>query len=393
MDKKLLLQEEVQAFIKAHERDDLPSLLLQKKNTGLPIQEIAQQIKGRRKAEKKLPLWYGTMGILYPPAPSLEQSSSEIAAKFKSNLFSGNTSLDLTGGFGVDSIYLAKQFRSHTYVEAGEQLAEVAEHNFKVLNQSNIAVHNTSAEGFLANNKRHFDLIYIDPDRRPIGNRIIGFNESKPNILALVPSLFNTADRIMVKASPMLDITLAIKQLTGVYQVIVLAIENEVKELLFLMDKSAGESITYRCINITKTSQQIFEYEDFEQQQAVCLLHKPLQYLYEPNAAIIKAGVYELLCHRFDFEKIARNTHLYTADKVIQHFPGRKFKIISNVAYNKKQVLPFLPTKKANVTTRNFPDTPDQVKKKLNIKDGGDTYLIGYRGEDDKPGILICEKC
>ena len=392
MDKKRLLEAEIQSFIKEHEGDDLHHLMLQKeKYAHLPLRDIVEQISARRKAEKKLPTWYNSSGILYPPVVSIEQSSSEITAKYKAKLFSGKSGLDLTGGFGVDSYYLAKKFDEFFYVEKNKELAQIAQHNFNLHQQHNIEVKALSAEDFLSRNKKKYNLVFIDPDRRPGDKRETGFKESKPNLPNLLPELHKISDHILVKASPMMDITLGINELNHVKMVIVLAVDNEVKELLFWLSGQDDE-VKIRCVNIGREGEHVLEYNLFDEQQEFCTYGEVSKYLYEPNAAIMKAGAYNLLCKKFRIKKLLPNTHLYTSESLISNFHGRKFRVLGEVSYNKRKVSALLNSSMANISVRNFPDTPAQVKKKLGLKDGGQQYLFGYRNKDNDLRIAICEK-
>ena len=392
MDKKRLLQPEIQSFMKAHEGDDLVHLMLQKdKYAELPLREIIEQLKSRKKAEKKLPTWYKTEGLLYPPTVSVEQASSEITARYKANLFSGNLALDLTGGFGVDSFYMAQKFDGLTYVEKNTALAQIAEHNFNRLQQVNIRTVSATAEIFLKDNNQRYDLIYIDPDRRPKQKRVTGFEESTPDLPKLLPKLLSLSKYVLVKASPMMDIALGVKQLGNVKMVIIIAVENEVKELLFWLGQQENE-FSIRCVNIIRAGDQVLEYKVSEEQQEYCPEGKISNYLYEPNAAIMKAGAFNLLCKKFGLKKLNPNTHLYTSESLIKGFPGRAFVVIGDEAYNKRRLLPLLDAAKANISVRNFPDTPEQVKKKLALKDGGLQYLFGYRNHKNDLRIAVCEK-
>jgi uncharacterized protein/THUMP domain-containing protein/putative methyltransferase len=393
MDKKRLLQPEIQSFIRAHAGDDLRQLMLQReKYAHMPLQDIVEQIVGRIKAEKKLPRWYNTPGILYPPAISIEQSSSEITAAYKAGLFSGKTAIDLTGGFGVDSFYLAKNFEQVTYVEIDKKLAQIAQHNFTCLGQNNIKVTSKSAEDSVGNTNQKYDLVYIDPDRRPGGDkRVTGFAESTPNILQLLPTLQKVSANILIKASPMMDISLGLKELGSASLVIILAVDNEVKELLFCLS-SKKRGLKVRCVNVSKQGNQVLEYNIQEKSQEYCHYGKLVDFLYEPNAAIMKAGAFNLVCKNYDLQKLQQNTHLFTANVDIDGFPGRKFKVVDNLPYNKSRVLSSLNSAKANISTRNFPDSPAQIKKKLGLKDGGSQYLFGYRDVNNDLRLAICEK-
>ncbi len=392
MDKRLL-SPEAQAFIRQHEQDDVARLMLQKGNYPyLPLPEIVTQIKARQKAAGKLPSWYHMEGIIFPAPVAVEQASSEVAAKYKAGLYGGGRALDLTGGMGVDSYFLAQQFARLTYVEPNPALAEIARHNFAVLGQGNIDVNVAAAEVFLANNDTPYDLIYLDPDRRPAKQRVISFADSEPDLPALLPQLLRFGRNIMVKASPMLDISLAIKQLTTVAAVVILAIGNEVKELLFLLGKAPAQTIKIKSVNITAKGEDIFAFTYQEKDQEACPTGPVSHYLYEPNAAIMKSGGFRTLCQRYGLIKLHRHTHLFTAAKEVNGFPGRVFKVVANVGYNKKQLAPYIQGSKANISVRNFPDNPQQIKQKLHLADGGNTYLFGYRDFNLKLRLVVGEK-
>ncbi|MEN8249805.1 MAG: hypothetical protein ABFS32_12805 [Bacteroidota bacterium] len=392
MKKHILLEEKVQAFILTHKDDDPAALMLQReKYPDWPFKEVVDQIISRRKAEKKLPLWYKTKGILYPVPVSIEQSSSEATAAYKAGLFNGKKAADLTGGLGVDSYYLAHNFEQLTYVEQKETLAEIATHNFDVLGQNNVEIVNSTAEEFLLKAEEKYDLIYIDPDRRPDQKRVVGFSDSTPDLLELLPKLMSLSENILIKASPMMDIRLALEQLRDVGKVIILAIDNEVKELLFHVGGDTTAT-TIRCVNINKGQEDVLEYNLDDNSQEFCKISLLSNYLYEPNAAIMKAGAFNHLCKSYFVKKLHPNTHLFTSDKHIVDIPGRKFKVIGSCAYKKSAIQQLLKGNKANISVRNFVDTPEQVKKKLGLQDGGDQYLFGYRDNENKLRVAVCER-
>ena len=248
-----------------------------------------------------------------------------------------------------------------------------------------------SAEGFLSRNKRNYDLRYIDPDRRPGDKRVSGFKESKPEILSLLPELQQLTANILVKASPIMDITLGINELRYVKLVIVLAVDNEVKELLFWLGRLKTE-VKIRCVNLGREGEDVLDYIATKEESGFCNYAQLSKYLYEPNAAIMKAGVHTLLCKKFSLNKLHPNTHLYTSEKLIESFPGRKFQVTAEESYNKRKISALLYSAKANISVRNFPDTPEQVKKKLGLKDGGQQYVFGFRNLNNDLRIAICEK-
>lgn len=391
----LLLNKEVQQFIKDHRHDDPLLLALQaKKYPHLPIQLISQQIQSWQKAKTKLPEFVKTEGIIYPPAVSLEQSSSQHTAIFKSRLFSGNTMADLTGGFGIDSYYFSKSFRSLYYVERNPDLCEIVKHNFNQLKADNVEVLNMDAETFLQSSVK-VDLIYIDPARRGESNqKLYKLADCEPDIIRLHPLLIEKGKKVLIKTSPMLDIEEAVSSMDQVKKVIILAVENECKEVLYLLsseDKEGNNMID--CINIKKDgSEQRFSFSREDEHHVALNLGEVQNYLYEPNAAILKAGAFKTITRRYPVQKLHINSHLYTSNALVNDFPGRIFKVVHIVAYNKKEVDKLLQQKKANITTRNFPEGVKEIYRKLGLKEGGDSYLFATTDVHQKLRILITEK-
>jgi len=384
-----LLPAEVVAFIKEHEHSDLNRLLLNKhKYPHIPIDLVVNQIKARTKAKYKLPLWYKTEGVIFPPLLSMEQCSSEQTALFKASLIKGTLAIDLTGGAGVDSFYLSKQFEKVLYVEQNKELAQLTKHNFKVLGADNITVINQLSESFLAEFKGLADLIYIDPARRDQNQKVFLFESCSPNILSLQKELLEKAKRVIIKASPMLDISKGIHQLLQVEQVHVVALKNEVKELLFIQSQQTTGSILIQAIDLFNKSIFSTTWED----KMSASIGEIKQYLYEPNAAILKTGKTDTLCALYKVDKLNPNTHLFTSNLLIKNFPGRVFKIEKEVKYDKKEIQKLVPSKKANIAVRNFPDSVEALRKKTGIVPGGTTYLFGVRTMNNLVKILICKK-
>lgn len=394
MDKEQLLSTEIKEFIKKHESDNLSRLMLQRdKYPGLPLRDIADQIMSRKKAKLKLPSWYSNESILYPNPLSIEQSSSELTAQWKAEYMGqGEYGVDLTGGFGVDSYYLSKKFKHWSYIESNKELFDLAPHNFGILGATNIEIINSTAEEYIAKQKTHLDIIYIDPDRRPDNKRVSGFKDSRPNIIELLPYFINLNSQVLIKASPMVDIKACLMDLKSVVNVIVLAAENEVKEVLFHLSFDQVVEPTIRAINLVRGHEFNFYFKYSEELQEELKTSLVSTYLYEPNAAILKSGAFKTVNNRFGLTKLNKNTHLYTSKEVVSDFPGRTFSVLANVNYSHKEIAAALPDLKANVSTRNFIDTSDQMKKKLKIKDGGDVYLFGYRDLENRNKVAICKK-
>ena len=384
-----LLKPEVIAFIQKHENSDLNRLLFSKNNyPNIPIDLVVDQIRAREKAKRKLPLWYANKEVLMPPLLSMEQCSSEEAAHYKSDLFQGDLAIDLTGGAGVDSFYLSKRFNKVIYVELNKDLAEIAKHNFKLLGASNIEVVHSNSESFIAGFENHIDLIYIDPARRDQAQKLFLLEDCSPKILELQKQLLKKADTVLVKASPMLDITKALSQLHHVHQIQVVAIKNEVKELLFIQKK--GKPNATKVIAIDLVLNNPFKVDWNTESKA--MIGTVGTYLYEPNAAILKSGKSDCLGERFNLFKLNINTNLFTSDRLEKDFPGRYFRIDKVLKYDKKELRKNTPSMKANVATRNFPDSVEKFRKKTGIKSGGDLYLFAIRDIENNTKVLFCSK-
>lgn len=346
-----------------------------------------QQVEGRERTADKLPTFATIEDWWYPVRLSCEQCSSELAARYKASLISSDrlsranfkfqisNFADLTGGYGVDTYFLSEQFAHTDYVEQNAELCRIAEHNFA---NKPIAIHNTSAEEFLKT-AGQYDLIFLDPARRDShGGKVFRLEDCTPNVVELLPTLLAHGKRLMIKLSPMLDLTQAITSLSQVtWDIYVVAIKNEVKELLLL----SGGTGRITAIDLTQKD-QAFVFTREEEQN--CSLEfgdwKLENYLYEPNAAILKAGAYKLVGERFGLHKLDVNTHLYCSETLVENFPGRIWKIVD------KQDL-----KQANVLCRNYPLTPDQLKKKLHLRDGGTDFVIGCRVAG-KPTLFWAER-
>ncbi|HNP06725.1 MAG TPA: class I SAM-dependent methyltransferase [Cyclobacteriaceae bacterium] len=386
-----LLRKDVQRFIKDHEKEDQNVLVLKHKEIlGLPSTEIAQQIVGRRKARTKLPLYYSTKNIIYPPKLNLEQCSSDKTAQFKASIRSGKLAADLTGGFGIDSYFLSKNFKKVIYIEHNEALLQIAKHNHNMLDSSDIYHQCTTAESFLNINKDHFDLLYIDPSRRSNTNqKVFKFSECSPDVVSLLPALVKTSKSVLIKASPLIDIKQGLTELGYVAKVFVVGFDNECKEVLFLIGDHTKEPIV-EVVDLSEGNpkSEHFTFSLSEEKQSTVSYDEPLGYLYEPTAMMLKAGAFKLVAKRFDLRKLSPNTHLYTTDKIIPNFPGRIFKIECFLKSDSKSVHKVVKDGQANIISRNYPLSPSQLKKKLKLKDGGDQFVIAFSGRDKKYLVL-----
>jgi hypothetical protein len=384
----------VQEYLSANESIDEKKLLLAKKEIlGIPSSEMANQLIGRRKAKQKFPSWYQTTSIVYPPSANLEQSSSEATAKFKAELIRSvlvHSSLlvDLTGGFGVDTFFLGKFFSEAIHIEPNETVSAIAAHNHRLLGASILHVQQTAEEYLKANSKRA-DLFFIDPSRRSESKKVFKLADCQPNITALQDALFTFSNFILTKASPLLDIQQALRELKHVAKVVVVSVENECKELLLLQKLGFVGEPFIETINLLNEGSVVerFVFTAVEERAATVVFSSPLDYLYEPNASILKSGAFKLVAEKFGLRKLQANTHLYTSPNLFTDFPGRVFKIEA-LNPTVKLLKELLPEGKANVATRNYPLSAQELKKKLKLKDGGEKFVLGFSEEKSKSVVI-----
>jgi len=388
------LSPELKQFVRDHETDDVHFLVLQaKKYSGIDMETVIRQITGRKISKDKIPVWYAMEDIIYPRHLSLEQSSSETTALYKASLCKGNNIADITGGAGVDISFLSVNFEQAIYIEQQRELSEIAAYNFNVMGLNNIEVINADGVNYLSQ-MNSVDLIYIDPARRDNnGKKTVRIEDCTPNILEIEDILEQKAGMIMIKLSPMLDISLALNSLRDVSAVHIIAVNNEMKELLFIKQKSA-ERTAYHCINILKDNTEKYTfYRDDENNTSVNYSSDLFDYLYEPNASIMKGGAYKCIANSFSLNKLHPSSHLYTSDVLLSDFPGRKFKIKNICSLNKKAIKEHLSIlKQANITTRNFPLSVQDIRKKTGLNEGGEAYIFATTLSDERKVLIICEK-
>jgi Protein-L-isoaspartate carboxylmethyltransferase len=354
-----------------------------------------RQINGKQKIKSKIPAFFDNEEVLYPVQLSLEQSSSESTAKYKSTLCEGNKLVDLTGGFGVDSFFLSARFQTSCYVERNEELCSLAKHNFKSLGRENIEVINVNSEIFLSE-MAPVDWIFIDPARRSeSGKKVVLLSDCEPDVSALSTTLLRKAKNVLIKLSPMMDVSAALRELPNTAEVHIISVDNECKEILLVMDQEKHNTQLIRTVNLSKNKKT--EYFDFhseeEQPTVVSLATQPEKYLYEPNSAILKSGAFKLIAHRFNLHKLHKNTHLYTSSELSLDFPGRIFEVQKTHLTGKKELkILSETTPKANISTRNFPMGADELRKKLKIKEGGKVYLFACTLADETKCIIECCK-
>lgn len=354
------------------------------------------QVEARQKAKLKLPTWYAVPHLLFPPAVSVEQSSSELTAHYKASLVHGQHVIDATGGMGIDTFYFAKVCQKVTYIEQNETLVEVARHNFEVLNASNIHCIHANSLDFLLQLTDKVDWLYLDPARRATDNhRVFELRDCTPDVVTHLPLLQRKAQHILIKASPLLDIKQTLVMLPTISKIHVVAVDNECKELLFeLVGKNTTtDNCMVRTINFKNDgSQQVFDFEWKNEANATVTFLDPQRYVYEPNVAVLKAGAFKVVAKNYQLAKIAPHSHLYTSEHLTPDFPGRVFEVETVIKVDRKALTPYLPEGKANLTLRNFPTTTDELRKKLKLKEGGDVYLLATTLLNGDKRLLVCKK-
>lgn len=384
------------AFIQKHSNDDVTKLILKSGQfKDLDVKKLAAQILSRQKASKKLPEWTAIEKLIFPPSLSVEQSSSEATAKYKSSLIKGKTLIDITGGMGVDSFYLSRNFEETHYFELQNEVAETAAYNFGLLSAKNIEVHNTDSIESIQLNQMQADWIYADPARRDANKKkVVLLSDCAPDVKFHLAELFKHAPNVLLKTSPLLDIDLAAQELKSVKEVHVIGYEQECKELLFNINETYSDDFLIKA-RVINPAGEIIHQLDFTRNQerdAVIEFSEPLSYLYEPHPAILKAGAFKYLCTAFDVKKLAAHSHLYTSQNLVSDFPGRTFEITAVCKPDAKEIGQFVPENKANLTIRNFPAKIDDLRKKWRLKEGGEIYLFATTLFNKKKTVVVTKK-
>ena len=391
MDFSKILQPEIQQFISENGSVNINQLAL-KKNPfpEIPYSVLLNQIAAKQKAKDKLPTWYHANNIIYPEKISIEQTSSEITAKYKASLLSGTSVIDSTGGFGVDDYYFSKVVEKVTHCEINAELSEIVKHNCKQLQVDNMECFAGDSAVLLKDLNQKFETIYIDPSRRnDAKGKVFMLADCLPNVVDLQDFYFTYSNKILVKTAPILDIQAGLNELKNVKNIHIVAVENEVKELLWEIEKNWNSIPVITTINFEKN--RVFQNEITLESNETATYSLPKKYLYEPNAALMKSGCFEAISSIFSVDKLHQHSHLYTSD-LLQAFSGRSFEIITAIPYQKNEIKTHLLNKKMNVTTRNFPLKVDEIKKKHKISDGGTIFAFFTTNLNNEKIVLLCEK-
>mgnify|MGYP003585228875 FL=1 len=386
-----LLHIVIQDFIAENLSSDSTKLAL-KKNPFAEVNytEIINQIVSKKKAKDKLPTWFLTKNIIYPEKISIEQTSSELTAKYKASLVSGKNLIDCTGGFGIDDYYFAQQFESVIHCEINPELSKIVQHNFKQLKAENITCISGDSTDILKQLNQRFDCIYIDPSRRnDAKGKVFLLADCLPNVVDLQEFYYQFSDTILIKTAPILDIQAGLNELKNVASIHIVAVENEVKELLWEIKKSFNDSPKIIAVNLEQ--QQIVSTSIELSNNYKDIYSLPKKYLYEPNASLLKSGGFEAVSELFALDKLHQHSHLYTADE-IKDFQGRRFEITQEIPFQKNDLKKYIQNQKMNVTTRNFPLKVEDIKKKYKISDGGTLFAFFTTNLKNEKIVLLCTK-
>lgn len=370
---------EFNQFVQDHLKEDSAHLLFKYQGkVAFDLKKAVQQIAARQKAAKKLPIWSKNLTLFFPASISIEQCSSEQTASFKSEGRTGSWMIDLTGGFGVDCHYLSQGFNHAVYCEQQNELFEIARHNLNALNPGKFNFFEGNGLDMLRKANQHFDLIYADPARRGTGNqKLYKLQDCEPNVVAAWPLLKSKSNSVLLKVSPMLDLTQAWTELPDIQKITVVSVRNEVKELLLHWDKAKeGSSKMISVVDLGSTL-PIFEFEHEAEEQAQAQFAEAGKYLIEPLAGIHKAGAFNLFGKRFGFKKLERNSHLYTSEVISASIPGRIFEVVQEIRPKKQEIKELFPSGKINVICRNYSSGAEELKQKLGVMDGGEDFIIG----------------
>jgi len=382
------------AFIEQHLTDDVTALLLRQHPANLDVRLLAAQLAARQKARYKLPTWYANPDLLFPPALSVEQASSEQTAAYKASLVSGSQLLDLTGGMGVDSWAFSRVMASVVYVERSTDLASLAAYNLPQLGATNVQVATGDGLAWLDSLAEPADWIYLDPHRRDErGGKVVLLDEYEPNVLTRLPLLARKSQKLLLKVSPMIDLKQTIRQL-GPAAIHVVAVQGDVKEVLLVVDHTgpASANPTFVAVNRLAQHDDILRFTLTDETEAVAPFSDPQTYLYEPNAAVLKAGAFRLLAQRFGLTKLAPNSHLYTSEQLVAGVPGRAFRVEQVIKPDRKSLQAVLPDLKGNLAVRNFPQTVAELRKKLSLREGGDQYLFATTLLNGDKRLIVTQK-
>ena len=390
-----MINEPTHQYILSHATDDVVHLALHpSKDPQVDMSMALQQIFGRQKAKEKLPDWYATEGILYPKKVSMEQCSSSQTADYKASLVGGSSFADLSGGFGVDTIALARKFEKGYYVEPQEELCELFQHNSKTLEINNITIVQNTMENFI-DQMVAVDVIYLDPSRRDVhGRKVVALEDCVPNLLEWKSVLLGKCNTLMVKLSPMIDLHQTLRALPETYAVHVIAVNGECKEVVCMIHPKTATDIQMMAMDLRNDGNTLFNTTlETERTAPLSIASQIGTYLYEPNAAVMKAGIFNSISQQFQIQKLEKNTNLFTSKELREDFPGRIFHIEAVHEFHPRKTAKELSQlESASIAVRNFPLSAEELRKTLKIKDGNACYLFGCTLSGNKKCVIQCQK-
>ncbi|RDC58120.1 hypothetical protein DU508_04015 [Pedobacter chinensis] len=370
-----ILAKAVQDYIHLNLNADVAQIALAKSPfVGVSSAELAAQILAKKKSQKKLPTWFNTSNIYYPPPLSIEQTSSETTAKYKSRIAKGNSLIDLTGGFGVDAYYFAKKVEQIVHCEINVELSEISKHNAEVLQIDNIDFLPLDGIKYIESGSENFDTIYIDPARRAETGKVFMLRDCTPDVVSHLDKLLSKSARIIIKTAPLLDITAGLLELKYVSEIHIVSLKNECKELLWVIDKDFDGTVKIVAVTLNQTEKHFsFLQSELNDEVHFAVQISKSNYLYEPDAALLKSGAFNLIGKKYNLQKLHPYTQLYISDELNTDFAGRIFRI--------DQVLSTGELKKAselsgNIIVRNYPAKPEDLAKKYKVKPDKDRFLI-----------------
>ncbi len=341
------------------------------------------QIRAHQQIRKKVPAWYGTLQLRLPGSLPLQQASSEDTSRLKASLISGDHLLDITGGLGIDSFFLSASFNHTTYVEKDPELAQLAEHNFKVLKSP---IHVMCDDGIEVLRTSDADVVYADPYRRDEHNqKMVSFSSCQPDVTGHLDLFCRTGRTSLIKASPMLDINEGLRQLEQVHEVWVISVRNECRELIFVLRENSSEPLI-RTFNLTPVQTESFQFSQ-KAGGALPALAMPGSYLYEPNASVLKARGQDRLAVENDLHKLHPQSNFFTSEELLSRFPGKIFTVQEVLKpWDKK-----LKGGRFNVISRNFPEKANIIEQKLKLKPDKSRYLIATRLQNGEYSFIVGE--
>lgn len=391
-------------FIQRHIDDDTSDLLLAaRKYQGVDVPFAVEQIEARKRLKGKLPEWYALSDLIMGGRVPAEQCSSELAARYKRSIVEGESLCDMTGGMGVDFWYMSEGMERAIYTERSDSLCEVARHNFQVLKDGT----HPEAEVRCGDGRMlpvpSVDVIYLDPARRAgDGSRVYAMEDCEPNVVEWQDALLQHARTVLVKLSPMVDITDVLRKLKGVREVHIVGVKNECKEVLVKQSLSPADSCdeagskvvkTFHCVDFLSSGKIECVFPLVEETAVPLTDNGVKRYLYEPDVTLMKAGVFGSLCARYAVQQLAADTHLMTSDVLVTDFPGRIFEVTEKMPFSSKLIKRIKrQCPQANIATRNFLLTADELRKRTGIRDGGDVYMFGVKVRDEGEQLLLCRK-